>query len=297
MSDVSVLGLGLMGSAIAVAQESGGKAVTVWNRTSEKAGPFRERGVAVASSAVEAVAASPLTICVLTDSAALRASLGDDIDLEGHTIVNLSTGTPRDAIQTCEWVQARGGRYLQGTIASYPKDIGTPTGCIVFSGPADLWEEHSSTLMLLGAASNHTSDNVPDACTLDLAMLIYYMSAEGAFQEALAFAAAYGVSPRRLLEHVLPTHTILEREIRDSVDRVEQEDYSTDEATIDTFFACMKLTQSAWAEVGQRGPMTDGARELYRRAVEAGHGSDLPAALFSVLTPASVSDASPTLTS
>ncbi|MBG0852254.1 NAD(P)-dependent oxidoreductase [Streptomyces spinoverrucosus] len=283
MSDVSVLGLGLMGTAVASAIVEGGREVTVWNRTATKAEKLRERGAGVAESAVAAAQASPVVISVLTDSAALRTVLGDDVRLDGRTIVNLATGTPHHAIETDAWVRERGGRYLHGTIAAYPKDIGRPGGGVVFSGPAEIWNELEPTLLLLGGTTNHAGDNVGDACALDLGMLIFYMAAEGAFQEALAFASAYGVSPRRLLNHTLPTVAILERELRDSVDRVEKGDYSTDEATIDTFFACMELATTSSYDIGLRGPMTEGARKLYQRAVEAGRGADLPAALFPLL--------------
>jgi hypothetical protein len=64
-----------------------------------------------------------------------------------------------------------------------------------------VWEAYAPTLHLLGGIISHAGENVGDACALDLAMLIFYMAAEGAFQEALAYAQAHDISARRLLDH------------------------------------------------------------------------------------------------
>jgi 3-hydroxyisobutyrate dehydrogenase-like beta-hydroxyacid dehydrogenase len=50
MSDISVFGLGLMGSALASALIGGGHGVSVWNRTPAKAQPLVELGVVHAGS-------------------------------------------------------------------------------------------------------------------------------------------------------------------------------------------------------------------------------------------------------
>lgn len=285
MSDITVLGTGLMGSAIARAFAGSGHKTTVWNRTASKATPLEQHGISVADSCESAIGASELTVSVLVDCAALRSSLPDDVDLGGRTIVNLSTATPSDANETARWTHDRGGRYLHGTIAAYPKDIGTPGGGVVYSGPSDLWEQYGEVLLLLGGESNYAGENVADACTLDLAMLTYYMGAEAAFQEALAYAEAYGVSPQRLIKHVMPTHTILARVLQESVEAVVRGDFSTTEATNDTFLACMELASRSQAEAGMDGAIVPAARELYGRAVTAGRGKEVPAALVEILRP------------
>lgn len=280
---VTVLGTGLMGSAIARTFARAGHPVIVWNRTHDRAAALAGDGTTVANSCREAVSGGDLTVSVLVDSAALRSSLGEDVNLSRRTIVNLSTGTPQDADETAAWVTTRGGRYLDGTIAAYPKDIGTPEGGIVYSGPEEIWRQYEATLRLLGGESRYAGARVSDACTLDLAMLTYYMAAEAAFQEALAFAQAYGVSADRLLEHVLPTHSILGRVLAESVEAVNSGDFSTSEATNHTFLACMELATRSQAEVGMRGAMVPAARQLYARAVEAGHGDHVPAAIVPLL--------------
>ncbi|MCZ6644137.1 MAG: NAD(P)-binding domain-containing protein [Gammaproteobacteria bacterium] len=66
MSDVTVIGLGAMGSAIANAFLNAGHDVTVWNRGPEKTEPLRASGAQCADSPAEAVSASPGSSFVLT---------------------------------------------------------------------------------------------------------------------------------------------------------------------------------------------------------------------------------------
>ena len=46
MSDISVIGLGAMGSALARTLLQNNYAVTVWNRSADKAAPLAEAGAA-----------------------------------------------------------------------------------------------------------------------------------------------------------------------------------------------------------------------------------------------------------
>ena len=70
-SSVSVLGLGLMGSALAEALLNAGHGVTVWNRTPGKAGSLTEKGANAAASAAEAFDASDVILVCVTNHAAV----------------------------------------------------------------------------------------------------------------------------------------------------------------------------------------------------------------------------------
>ena len=65
MSDITVVGLGLMGSVLAQTIQRAGHGLTVWNRSPEKMQPFIEDGVAAATDEVSAIMASPIIlICI-----------------------------------------------------------------------------------------------------------------------------------------------------------------------------------------------------------------------------------------
>jgi 3-hydroxyisobutyrate dehydrogenase-like beta-hydroxyacid dehydrogenase len=66
-NEVSVIGLGAMGSALVRALLHNGHRVTVWNRTSAKAVPLVRDGAVLAPSAASAVGASPMVLVCVED--------------------------------------------------------------------------------------------------------------------------------------------------------------------------------------------------------------------------------------
>lgn len=72
MSDVSVIGLGEMGSALARAFLAGEKTVIAWSRNPARAAPLQAMGAIGAATVADAIAASPVTMICLSDYAAMR---------------------------------------------------------------------------------------------------------------------------------------------------------------------------------------------------------------------------------
>ncbi len=62
MSDISVLGLGLMGAALARQLQRGGHQITLWNRSPEKMEPLLNESTRATTGIVEAVVASPVVL-------------------------------------------------------------------------------------------------------------------------------------------------------------------------------------------------------------------------------------------
>ena len=138
--DVTVLGCGLMGAALARNFAARGFRTTAWNRTPEKAEVLAADGVDPAAVASDAVRASNLVvICTSTYTTTLDALAGIT-DLAGVTLVNLGTGSPLEAEDFEAWTVARGGAYLDGAILCHPEHIGTDEGMVLFSGSVDAWK-------------------------------------------------------------------------------------------------------------------------------------------------------------
>ena len=75
MSDVTIIGLGQMGVRLAELLHGAGKSVTLWNRTEARAASLVAAGVTLAASPAAAIAASPVTILILSDDQAVDAVL------------------------------------------------------------------------------------------------------------------------------------------------------------------------------------------------------------------------------
>jgi len=78
MSEVSLLGLGRMGTAMATRILAAGIPLTVYNRTHNKTQPLAEKGAKVATTIKEAVANADIIIsCFLDDNAVTENTFGD----------------------------------------------------------------------------------------------------------------------------------------------------------------------------------------------------------------------------
>src|SRR5690606_20568976 len=103
---VSILGLGLMGQALARAFLKAGHPTTVWNRTPGKADQLMAEGAQVAPTAAEAIDASSLTVICVSDYPAMYELL-DASDLAGTTLRNLTSGDSAQARQAARWAEQR----------------------------------------------------------------------------------------------------------------------------------------------------------------------------------------------
>ena len=156
MSDISVIGLGKMGAAIASALLQSGRSVTIWNRSAEKAAPLVEAGAALASSPEEAVAASDATIvCIKTHKTTTELLKQLPGQLSGKTIIDLSTGGAEEAKELVDMLTAAGAQWHIGMINAYPSGIGKEETAILCAGPPEVWDRWGDAIRALGGASAH----------------------------------------------------------------------------------------------------------------------------------------------
>jgi 3-hydroxyisobutyrate dehydrogenase-like beta-hydroxyacid dehydrogenase len=148
---VTVVGLGLMGSALAEALLGKGRCLTVWNRTPGKADGLVAKGAHRAATIAEAVAASPVTIMCLNDYATVY-QVFDSADgaQRGRALVNFNSGTPAEAGAAAVWAADRGFDYLDGAIMVPPTLVGHPESVFLYGGPREVFDRHRATLALLG---------------------------------------------------------------------------------------------------------------------------------------------------
>jgi len=186
--NISVLGLGLMGSALAAALLAAGHRVTVWNRTPAKADPLVAKGATRAATPAAAVGASPLVIACLLDYASVHEVL-QDTPLTGRAVANLTTGRPAEARQAASWVAERGADYVDGGIMAVPQMIANPGALILYSGSEAAFHRHEQALAAL-AEPRYVGEDPGMAPMLDLAMLTGMYGQIAGFLEAAALVTS-----------------------------------------------------------------------------------------------------------
>lgn len=278
---VTVIGLGLMGQALAGAFLRDGHPTTVWNRTAAKAEQLVAQGARFADSAGDAVAASPLVVVCVSDYDAVHKlldPLGEVLD--GRTLVNLTSGTSRTARETAEWAARRGISYLDGAIMAIPPAIGTADAVILYSGPRSAFDAHEPTLRSLAAGTTYLGEDHGLASLYDVALLSVMWSILNGFLQGAALLETAGVDASRfapfanqLIETITGWVTAYAKQIGDGT-------YPALDSTIDTHLAAMEHLIHESEHLGVNAELPRFVKALTDRAVADGHGGNSYAAMI-----------------
>lgn len=281
MSDVSSVGLGLMGSAVARALLNAGHRLTVWNRSGAKAQALVQRGAIAAVSLAAAVAASPV-ILICIDGYPSTQTLFDEAEvigrLPGRLIVQLSTGSPSEARQAEAWFIARGALYLDGAILGGPATMGTPRSTVLCSGSRESFERCAALLGALGDGTRYIGEKIGAAAAIDMAYLarqygmyagvahgVLICESEGADLEVYASVFAEDDTGRRM------------------IDVVRKDSFSSPPATLGVWNAALRRLQEQARGAGINTEVPDLVAGILNRAEAAGLGAEHIAAMVKVL--------------
>jgi len=175
MSDVTVIGLGNMGSALAHTLLENGCAVTVWNRSPEKAAALVDKGALLAASAGAAMAASPIIVMCVTNYAASNRILDEGpTNLPGMLLVQFTTGSPQDARASEAWGHAHGAEYLDCAITGSPSSIGTPSAHILVAGSKVVFQKAEPILRLLARNLDYKGEPIGLASAWEMVYIMHY---------------------------------------------------------------------------------------------------------------------------
>ncbi|MDT0445742.1 NAD(P)-dependent oxidoreductase [Streptomyces johnsoniae] len=189
-TQVSVLGLGEMGRALAAALLAAGQPTTVWNRTAAKGDELVARGASRADSVEAAVTAGPVVIVCLLDHGSVLETLEPVAgQLAGRTVVNLTTGTPAQAEELSAWVTGHGADFLAGGIMAIPTTVATPDAFFLYSGQQRVFDAHRDVLEVLGEA-RYLGADTGLASLYDLALLSGMNLMFEGFHHAVAMATS-----------------------------------------------------------------------------------------------------------
>ncbi|XVV35886.1 NAD(P)-dependent oxidoreductase [Streptomyces sp. CA-100214] len=274
---VTVLGLGPMGRALAGAFLDAGLRTTVWNRTPGRDGDLAGRGAAVAASAEEAVAASPLTVVCVVNYDASDAVLRQEpvaAALKGRTVVNLSADTPERARDTAEWAGRHGVRYLDGAIMTPTPAIGTDDAVFLYSGTEELYREHRPVLAALGGSHTHLGEDAWRAAAYDVALLDIFWTAMAGYTHALAVARAEGVTGAELAPFAHGIAAILPPLFTEFAADTDAGTYSGELNPITSAVSTMAHIVHASEAHGIDASLMRVIEGQARRVVALGHGTD-----------------------
>lgn len=195
---VGVVGLGLMGRAIAERLLDAGRDVRVWNRTPGRAGPLLERG---ATWSDDPLAVCDRVVVCLYDGDAVESVMTPWLDgaPRGVIVIDTSTVAPETTLALAKRAEDRGITWLDAPISGSSQQTRRGEATVIVGGDeracmacADLWA-------VLGGRMHHVGPSGA-ASRMKLVTNLVLGLNRAALAEGLAFARCQGIDPARALE-------------------------------------------------------------------------------------------------
>ncbi len=280
---VTVLGLGAMGSAIARTFVERGYRTTVWNRTASRTEPLVEAGATAASTAAEAVAASPLTIICVLDNVGvedLLEAIGDAA--HGRVLVNVTSGSPAQARANASWAADHGAAYLDGKIMGDPPYVGTPDVMFAFSGATDAFAAHEGALRELGTITHHGPDSGAAAVEFMTQVAASFEFLIG-YLHALRVVRAEGADIRAFTQRLGSSLAAYPGLLDTFAEAVISGEYGPDLGSLDVQVALMDDLIGHRESLGVEAVRMREIKDLMDRRIAQGHGDQGFSSLFELL--------------
>jgi 2-hydroxy-3-oxopropionate reductase len=204
MTNIAFIGLGIMGSPMAVHLAKAGHQVTGYNRTPEKAGPLVDAGGRAAESIADAVRDAEVVCVMVPDSPDVVDVLtGEDGVFDnakpGVLVVDFSSIRPDVTTQLAEQAKAKGVRLVDAPVSGGEAGAVNAALSIMVGGETADFEAAKPYLDVVGKTVVHVGPSGAGQTVKAANQLIVAANIQ-ALAEAVVFLEAYGVDTDAALE-------------------------------------------------------------------------------------------------
>jgi len=204
MTNIAFIGLGIMGSPMAVHLAKAGHQVAGYNRTPEKAAPLVEAGGRAAESVADAVRDAEVVCVMVPDSPDVTDVLAGeggvfDNAKPGTLVIDFSSIRPDVTTQLAEQAAAKDMRLVDAPVSGGEAGAVNAALSIMVGGEADDFEAAKPFLDTVGKTVVHVGPSGAGQTVKAANQLIVAANIE-ALAEAVVFLEAYGVDTEAALK-------------------------------------------------------------------------------------------------
>ncbi|WP_405161998.1 2-hydroxy-3-oxopropionate reductase [Nocardia sp. NBC_01499] len=203
MTNIAFIGLGIMGSPMAVHLATAGHTVTAYNRTAAKAAPLVAAGGIAAGSIADAVQGADVICLMVPDSPDVKDVLtGEkgvfDSAAPGTLIIDFSSIRPDVTVELAKQAAARGFRLLDAPVSGGEKGAVDATLSIMVGGEVADFDAAKPIFDVVGKTVVHVGPSGSGQTVKAANQLIVAANIQ-ALAEAVIFLEAYGVDTEAAL--------------------------------------------------------------------------------------------------
>jgi len=204
MTNIAFIGLGIMGSPMAVHLAKAGHQVVGYNRTPDKTVPLVEAGGRAAESIADAVRGAEVVCVMVPDSPdVLDVLTGEDGVFDnanpGTLVIDFSSIRPDVTIQLAEQADGKGIRLVDAPVSGGEAGAVNAALSIMVGGQIDDFEAAKPYLDVVGKTVVHVGPSGAGQTVKAANQLIVAANIQ-ALAEAVVFLDAYGVDTNAALE-------------------------------------------------------------------------------------------------
>jgi len=285
MATVGLVGVGLLGSAVAGRLLKAGHRVVGFDTAPERVRALTTMGGEAAGSA-SAVALASDAVCTLLPSLPIveAAILGPDgiaaAGRGGQVVMQMSTISPGLTERLAAEAGARGLHFLDCPISGTSLSVAHGDGVVFVGGDRAVFETWRPLFESAFARAVHVGA-AGQAMVLKLAANLLVALNSAAAAEALHLVRRAGLDPARALEALAGSAGASRMlEIRGPL--MVRGEYPA-QMKLGLFMKDLHLIQDAARAAGAAAPLTDTAERLYAAAAAAGHGEEDLAVVLTAL--------------
>lgn len=281
---VSLLGTGLMGAPMARRLYSLGYDVTVWNRSADKVVPLQQEGIGATATAPAAIQASPITLTMLSDAEAIRATvLAQRALLEGRTILQMGTIAPDESRELQRAVESAGGAYFESPVlGSIPQAKGGSL-ILMVGATSEQYEKWQPLLEAFGP-NPQLIGPVGTAAATKLAMNQLIGTLTSAFSMSLALAQREGLDIEKFMT-VLKESALYAPTFDKKLARMCDRNFSNPNFPTKHLLKDMELFAQAAQAKGIDATVAKGVSQMAKQAIAQGLADDDYSAIYSAINP------------
>lgn len=286
--EVGLIGLGVMGAAMAKNIARAGLRLTVFNRSPGPARAFEGTGVRVAGSAGEVFARCDTIVLMLKDDAATDAVLareGDAVGLavKGRTLINAATLTPAYSGGLAEAVAAAGGVYIEAPVSGSRAPAEAGALLVMAAGPKAAVAAAAPIFAAIGKETIYCGAP-PAAMRMKCASNFQLAGVMSGLAEAFNFARRTGLDPELFAKVVLGGPMACDF-LRMKLARALAEDYAP-QASVANVAYSLDVALDEASRRGVAAPLARLMRASCERAARMGLAEEDILALIKVLASA-----------
>jgi 3-hydroxyisobutyrate dehydrogenase-like beta-hydroxyacid dehydrogenase len=281
---VGLIGLGLMGSALAERLLRAGFSVTGWDIDSSQRAAFSKSGGRAAGDAAEIVAGHPRVLLSLPDLEVVRRVLRgvEAVLRKGQIIIDTSTGDPEQTEAVGRELAARGVSCLDATISGNSAQVTAGEVTVMVGGAKEAFEQCQDLFRCFAPRTFHVGPCGSGAKMKLVTNLVLGLN-RATLAEGLALAKVVGLDLAQTLD-VLRNSPAYSRAIDVKGAKMIAGDFAP-QARLSQHLKDVRLMLEAASRAGIQLVLSEAHRELLERAEAAGLGQLDNSAVIRVYEP------------